>query len=498
MKDTNDLKNQFENLPTKAVPNDWKTKEDCKNEIVFVCDELHMTIDKLKDTALDNLDNNSIYPLDQIKTLRNALDWLNKETQIHEQAKTHKLTENHTKSLINQKEYESVYKDTQKEDSMPNLAFQKNGKLDELLKEVRTFGSTEVVNVTENDTSRESIDTGSNAIQNQNSGSHLKRFKFISSLPSLSKSLLRKKTKSETDDNASHSQTQRYIIAEYGIYRAGWNTDDRRAPFHTGTTFMPCGKLVVCDRFNKRLTQFAKTFEMIDYIELPSGPHDVSVVDNDNVIVTLLMKHQLQYVQVFPKMTSGRVIQLENRCWGLEVFNSEIYVTIHYGYGYGEVTVLDLDGNMKRTINIHQDGLNLFLRCPFYLSINPVSKKLYVSDFGGPSGYPRVPSTLYCLTLDGDVVYSYQDSDWCWGGGVYVDDRDKVLVCGQYSNNIHVVTHDGAKDKVLLSAKDGITQPLCIAVRPSDSTLVVGCWGCENLSMFVLGKLRPESSDNSA
>ena len=437
---------------------------------------------------------------------------------------------------------------------MPKLVFQKNGKLDELLKEVRTFGSTEVVNVpendtsresidtgsnairnqnsevvdvtendtsresidtgsnaiqnqnsevvdvTENDTSRESIDTGSNAIQNQNSGTHLKRFKFISSLPFLSKSLLRKKTKSETDDNASHSQTNDISLQNTAyIGQIGTQVaDDRRAPFHTGTTFMPCGKLVVCDRFNKRLTQFAKTFEMIDYIEIPSGPHDVSVVDNDNVIVTLPLKHQLQYVQVFPKMTSGRVIQLENRCWGLEVFKSEIYVTIHYGYGYGEVTVLDLDGNMKRTINIRQDGLNLFLRCPFYLSINPVSKKLYVSDFGGPSGYPRVPSTLYCLTLDGDVVYSYQDSDWCWGGGVYVDDRDKVLVCGQYSNNIHVVTHDGAKDKVLLSAKDSITQPLCIAVRPSDSTLVVGCWGCENLSMFVLGKLRQESSDNSA
>ena len=82
VKDTNDLKNQFENLPTKAVPNDWKTKEDCKKKIVFVCDELHMTINKLKDTALDNLDNHSIYPLDQIKTLRNAFDWLNKETQI--------------------------------------------------------------------------------------------------------------------------------------------------------------------------------------------------------------------------------------------------------------------------------------------------------------------------------------------------------------------------------------------------------------------------------
>ena len=304
--------------------------------------------------------------------------------------------------------------------------------------------------------------------------------------------MLHKKTNSETNDD-SHTQTHDVSLPN-AAYIGHVGTDvpvEKRTPFITAIESLPSGEIVICDRFNKRLKLLDKTWKITDYIELPSGPHDVSIVDNEHAIMTMPMSRQLQYVQVFPMMTDGRAIQLGKTCWGIEVFNSELYVSIHYGYGGddGEVDVLDLDGNIKRTISIHQDGINLFLRCPFYLRINPVCRRLCVSDFGWPLVYPPVPSTLYCLTLDGDVVYSYQDSGWRGGGGVCVDDRDNnIFVCGQYSNNIQVVTQDGAKHKLLLTTNYGITQPSCIAVRPSDSTLVVGCWGCENLFMFDLGK----------
>ena len=171
--DTIDMKCKLENLLTKQtedLKNLWKTKEDCKNEIEKNWDELHNTLKKLKDNVLTNLDNYSIYHAEYInrqsKTLIGTLNRLNKDTQIHDQAKTHNLTESHAKCIINQEEYESVYKDIRQEDFTPQLVFRKNEMLDDLLKQVRTFGNIEVVKVTENGTSlHDLVDSDSIAVQ---------------------------------------------------------------------------------------------------------------------------------------------------------------------------------------------------------------------------------------------------------------------------------------------------------------------------------------------
>ena len=48
------------------------------------------------------------------------------------------------------------------------------------------------------------------------------------------------------------------------------------------------------------------------------------------------------------------------------------------------------------------------------------------------SGDPgRGAHTVTCLTIDGQIVYQYRDAQLLRPRGLYVDDYDSVIVCGE-------------------------------------------------------------------
>ena len=47
------------------------------------------------------------------------------------------------------------------------------------------------------------------------------------------------------------------------------------------------------------------------------------------------------------------------------------------------------------------------------------------------------------MTPDGRVVYSYDDNDMKSPTGLYCDSGDIILVCGDWSHNVQVITADG-------------------------------------------------------
>ena len=165
------------------------------------------------------------------------------------------------------------------------------------------------------------------------------------------------------------------------------------------------------------------------------------------------------------------MIQLDQMCWGVRVVGSDIYVTCHDG-GEGEVRILDKNGNFRRRLGVNQDNTFIFTE-PNHLTVSARSDKIYVSDWG--------QNKLTCLKTDGTVIFQYMDLELHGPRGVCVDDEDNVMVCGGDSNNIHVVTSDGKKHFVILTSKDGIKWPMCVAYRQTDKTLIVGCHRNNNL-----------------
>ena len=216
-----------------------------------------------------------------------------------------------------------------------------------------------------------------------------------------------------------------------------------------------------------------------DSLKLNTYPWDFSVVDTKTVIVTLPGAKQLQYIEVFPRLTPGRVLQLDKNCYGVHVTEDKIFFTsCHNQPGKGEVRILDLDGNLLQQLGINRDGSFLFTR-PYYITVSLSEKKIFVSDTDGNS--------VTCMTMDNDVVYKYRDNKMIYSPGLYCDGGDNILVVGQDSKNVQVIRADGKKHCDLVSAREDL-QPMSINYRERDDTLIVGCLYSDQIYLFKLVK----------
>ena len=253
--------------------------------------------------------------------------------------------------------------------------------------------------------------------------------------------------------------------------------EDKEDPRISGCTVMSNGHVVLCDHSNKQINLLNDSWTITGRLQLPDQPMDVSVIDPNNVIVSLPVKKQLQKVQVFPKMKAGSTILLDRKCWGVAVSGQEIYTTCHDNPGQGEVRVLDLQGNVKRRLGTNPDGTYLFTN-PNYITVSASGEKVFVSDWG--------THTVTCLTPSGTVIYTYKDDDMSHPRGLICDSGDNFLVCVGIPNNVHTISPDGNKYHTLLTSKDGLRGPSSIAYKESEDTLIVGCRGSDKLLLFKL------------
>ena len=260
--------------------------------------------------------------------------------------------------------------------------------------------------------------------------------------------------------------------------------DDEETPSITGCTVMTNGDAVLCDNSNEKIKLLNSSGVLTGNMKLSSAPHDASVLDPSSVIVTLPDKDQLQVVQVYPQLKPGRVIQLDKRCRGVEVGKGELYVTCHYNYytntgKEGDIRVLGLDGKVKRLLGVNQDGPFMF-NWPYYITVNSSGEKIFVSDDS--------TGTVTCMSVDGRVIYTYKDDSMRDPQGLLCDSEDNILVCGDSSHTVQVLTADGKRYCTLLTASDGLKYPRPIAYRDMDNTLLVGCYDSDHLLSFQLTK----------
>ena len=416
-----------------------KLKEDCQKEIKRYRKEL--------DTIFDNLESNILTELDKwkqdrhchvdqnVSTIDAALNVLRVDCKRLEDAKRDGKKEvmfiadtQVSKSIHG---YARKLGELEKAFEKPALSFEGNDLLADLVAGINSLGSLKYQRISDKHDNKlpgKSYSTGS------------------------TKMMKDRKIKSRSEVNV----------------RTGGDAED---PWITGCTVMPNGHVVLCDRKNNQIKVLDGSWTITGRLELPS-PWDASVIDSSNVLVSSPGTQQLQKVQVFPKMKTGRTIKLDKKCRGVAVSGQEIYTTCR-----SEVMVLDMQGNIKRRLGTNQDGSNLFTN-PNYITVSASGEKIFVSDSGTHS--------VACLTPSGTVIYTYKDGDISWPRGLICDSGDNVLVCGWGSHNVHTISPDGNKYCTLLKSKDGLNNPYSIAYKGSEDTLIVGCLSSNKLLLFKL------------
>ena len=260
--------------------------------------------------------------------------------------------------------------------------------------------------------------------------------------------------------------------------------NDQGVPRITGCTFMADGQLLVCDSENNNIKLLNSKFDIIDSLGLYTRPWDISAVDSVTAVITLPERKQLQFIDIVPFLKAGKQIQLDKRCYGVDVVRDDIYVICHDNPGNAEIRVFDKNGTFIRKIPDVNNNLSP-LRYPYYIAVSTTSSKIYVSDWD--------THTVRCISVDGSLVFNYKHDDLMYPRTVIPDVEGNILVCGEHSCNIHVVTSTGQHHSVLYTVQ-GRRDNGCrsLAYRLADRTLVIGLW---DDSMHVLKLLRNETTN---
>ena len=307
LRKTKSLKDKYDKLKQECTENQnelKRSKEACKKEIKAFRKELDEFLNKLEKSMLQELDqceSRELQRIDQqITTLTTALQMLAPECQLLDDARKDGrkqvmfAAEVQTSKPV--QDCESRLVGLEKDVVKRSLTFERNKKLADLQRDVLSFGSLQDKDDDEN-------------IR------HNDKFVFLNR-----KIVSRREVNVQVDD------------------------DKEKGCWISGCTVMPNGYIVLCDNRNDRLKLLDSSFVFKESLSL-DDLMDVSVVDPSTVIVTICEKGQLQYVQVFPHLKTGRTIPVGARCWGVCVFNDEIYVACDRGQA---IKVLGLEGNQKR------------------------------------------------------------------------------------------------------------------------------------------------------
>ena len=250
--------------------------------------------------------------------------------------------------------------------------------------------------------------------------------------------------------------------------------DDARGV--SGCVFMPDDKAVLCTECVVLLND---SLRLIDRLQLPNKmePFDVSVVDETSVIITLPKAKQIQYINVESKqLNPGRILQLDNSYYGVEVVGKTIYATLIESSesaeiperridNKAEVQCLDLNGKLLKRFGVNKDGSYLF-KSPYYLTVNASSGKIFVSD--------EATDIVTCLNVDGTVACQYKDPNLESPRGLCTYGDDSVMVVSK--EYLHIVTTNGEKQRLQLFYELGYLRysARSIAYRQKDETMIIG------------------------
>jgi hypothetical protein len=189
-----------------------------------------------------------------------------------------------------------------------------------------------------------------------------------------------------------------------------------------------------------------KTYE--DEISLTSGPRSITVVPcTDKAVVTLPHEESIQFINT-TNNTKDNKIKIGETCWSVTAGKDKIYIG-----GKDKVIILNTDGSRVREITTDGDNYNLLY--------NERNDQLLLRQIG---------SRLFCINLDGHVIYRYSISGW---EGLAVDQQGHVYISEPYSDNISRLSPDGTFRDIVLSKHDGVDVPVGITFNNDFTKLFI-------------------------
>ncbi|XP_052815601.1 uncharacterized protein LOC128242482 [Mya arenaria] len=249
---------------------------------------------------------------------------------------------------------------------------------------------------------------------------------------------------------------------------------DRNICFITGSTMLSPGLLLLTDRYNNSVKLVDVTTRTVtSRLQLPDRPWGVCAIPDEQAAVTLPEKSMIQlFSSKGGQFSYGKQIKVSCDCHGIVFINNKLYVSYITN---PRIEVMTLDGQIVTTFK-SRIWKQLF-REPYYLTVSASTPPtLYVSDNGSNS--------VLQLSMDGKVLREYRDKQLRSPMSVVEVWPGHLLVCGEFSLNVMLLTEGDGKMTEILRKNDGLSKPYSVAFCPHTRCLLVGMGSYDSLKVF--------------
>ncbi|XP_052781915.1 tripartite motif-containing protein 2-like [Mya arenaria] len=240
---------------------------------------------------------------------------------------------------------------------------------------------------------------------------------------------------------------------------------DERCAEVTGGTFLPDDRILLVDNANEKLKLFTPDGYLLCELEMSSSPWDIACIPGGMAAVTLPEDKKILMVSGLNDcITPVDQFTTSGKCYGIaySYYEKDLVVACDTpGDGMAVVKVISLSGEEVRNISIGEDGKSLISR-PSYVATNPFNADVYVSD--------DCNNTVIGITMGGDFRFKHSESYLQLPVGIAADNHGCVYVCGNGSCDIHQMSCDGQRIRLLC---DGLPHPRAIAFDPYGERFLV-------------------------
>ncbi|XP_063408940.1 uncharacterized protein LOC134692418 [Mytilus trossulus] len=209
---------------------------------------------------------------------------------------------------------------------------------------------------------------------------------------------------------------------------------------------------------------------LLDRILLEYKPTGVTALNEDSALV-MLGYEGIQIIDLSTLLLSTRV---KFAGVGKKITSSNENVWIDQNFGISKIDIAN--GKTMKEI-------------PLEFSIEEMclspSGEIYLSECLGHN--------IYRVTSQGDVLLFYEHPDLKHAVGITVDNNYDVYVAGKMSHNIHKISNSGLSSRIILSGKDGISQPTGLSYNKQTNELMIINEGNTSIIIYEIDSKKIDS-----
>ncbi|XP_060578651.1 uncharacterized protein LOC132735686 [Ruditapes philippinarum] len=258
--------------------------------------------------------------------------------------------------------------------------------------------------------------------------------------------------------NAVNKVTTLTQVSSIELKKTG---DDTEKTFVTGINFLPDGRLVVMDHFNKKLIVYNENLEKVGSYQLSYRPLSVVAVSEDEVAITSGSEYIIEFLRVSKanEISSSRKCKVRKKYDSICLKDNSQFVVGAIDYQI-PVEIITLAGEPNAfSINF-----------PNKAYPEETSRCTYIRNGDKVVFTDRYEHTVYIYDIKTNTRVVVKDDQIKQPFGVAVGPYDTILVCSMRTNSIVQISQTG---QILSSHKIDMEFPHTVCVSRDKAFLVV-------------------------